>query len=149
MNVIPKGPFMSFGCKSYEEFASGRCTQDKNACLLNDKALDNKSNITDDNNYLQCLRMGFEADISWKLNHKLIDKNSNTIGVKTQSRSSSTVNYFLQTSDQNPFCQYHYHIKIYCKSRKDLTVGNVEKGRLFIQIFGSKSWTQYLEASKE
>jgi len=145
---------MGFSCASYEEFSSGRCSEGKNACLFttSPKVLDNNSNITDGNNYLQCLRMGFHADVSFQQVHKFINRDSNAIGVrphKSQTTPTSTAMYFLQTSDNNPYCQFHYHIKIYCKSRKDLLVNNVEKGRLFIQIFGTKTSTPYLEASKE
>ena len=150
---------MAFHCLNYEEFSSGRCTKDRNPCLVN-----TSNNSGSDGKELQCLRMGFNSDIGWKNTNQLNDDSEagiRTIGRtntgvsaaqnngQTSRPTSSGLMYFLQTSDQTPYCRYHYRIKLRLKTRNDLATNPIEKGRLFIQIFGTRSSTPVLEATKE
>ncbi|XP_023215504.1 inactive pancreatic lipase-related protein 1-like [Centruroides sculpturatus] len=56
---------------------------------------------------------------------------------------------FLETANFEPFCRYHYHVKITCSDSEEAKKHGKERGRLFIRITGKKGQTRILEASKE
>ncbi|CAG2108845.1 unnamed protein product [Medioppia subpectinata] len=151
-NVI-HGPFMAYECSSYDEFASGLCTKGKNSCPFSHQLLDNNShsNRTDRNDlqslqplqHLQCLQMGFNAHKSWSSLHKYMNTNPQT----ARSEGSRDAKYFLWTSDRTPYCLFHYRIQLIFRS--DISTSFPEKGRLFVQVFGTKGSTQSVDATKD
>ncbi|XP_054162370.1 inactive pancreatic lipase-related protein 1-like [Oppia nitens] len=145
-------PFMAYQCSSYEEFASGLCTKGKNSCLslsrqsLDNNSYDNTSTSIDCFHYLQ---MGFNAYNSWvQLNNYINSKPllMKELGVN-KGHEDTGHKFFLQTSHRTPYCFLHYHIQLTFKS--DINTHFQEKGRLFVQLFGTKGSTQVIDATKD
>lgn len=110
-SILPKCPFNTISCDSYESFKEGKC----------DKCGENHHN---------CLQFGYHSNEGYK---KLLQQ-------REVSEDTPMVTYLL-TSSEKPFCRVHYKITVKVSSSEQSAIHGGEIGTLSLQLHSRKKKT--------
>ncbi|KAH9421141.1 hypothetical protein DERP_010081 [Dermatophagoides pteronyssinus] len=116
-------PFMGFPCQNYDEFINGQCTSmiadhyNYQYCIEKPmkKSLPSTMMMM---NYTKCpIRLGPNSIVDYKANNIEMFNDENFSKIRNFNISKFV--YFLQTNDKQPFCHYHYNIKLIYQLQKN------------------------------
>ena len=114
---------MGFPCQNYDEFINGQCTSmiadhyNYQYCIEKPmkKSLPSTMMMM---NYTKCpIRLGPNSIVDYKANNIEMFNDENFSKIRNFNISKFV--YFLQTNDKQPFCHYHYNIKLIYQLQKN------------------------------